>query len=89
MNYRDAAHYRECIATGCANRVLPPRKKCNGCRVSKVYKVEALRPSRKGMNARGTALHRPEKSHTRKAKRQNPNVLGSSPDMVMTRWDHV
>ena len=89
MNPRDLRHYKTCIATGCDAKVLPPRKKCNACRVSKVYHTTTLRPSRKGSNAVGTALHRPDKAHTRKAKRQNPNVLGSEPHMVMSRWDHV
>lgn len=89
MNPRDARHYRECREKGCTNKVLPPRVKCNACRVSKVYKTTTLKPGRKGYNKVGTALHRPEKTRVSKAKRQNHNVLGSEPNLVMTRWDFV
>lgn len=84
---RDRRHYRKCLT--CDNLVLPPRRKCNKCRKAKVYTVTTLPYGRRGRNKVGTALHRPEKSHTRKAKRQNPNVLGSTPDMVMSRWEYV
>jgi uncharacterized OB-fold protein len=87
MNYRDAKAYKKCLT--CDNKVLPPRRKCNSCRKSKTYTVTSMKPSRKGYNARGTALHRPESSHTRKPKRQNSYVLGSEPHLVMSRWDHV
>lgn len=84
---RDRRHYKKCL--DCDNLVLPPRRKCNRCRKAKVYTTTVMRPSRKGMNKVGTALHRPEKPHTRKPKRQNSNVLGSEPNMVMSRWDYV
>jgi hypothetical protein len=83
MNYRDAPNYRKCL--DCNARVLPPRRKCNSCRKGRVYTHTQLRASTKGMNARGLALHRPETSHTRRAKRQNPQVLGSLPTMRMSR----
>jgi hypothetical protein len=77
MNYRDAKAYRKCRT--CDNKVLPPRVKCNACRKSKVYTVTVLPAGRKGYNKVGTALHRPDKSHTRKAKRQNSHTLGMQP----------
>jgi uncharacterized OB-fold protein len=83
MNYRDAPNYRKCL--DCDARVLPPRRKCNSCRKSVAYTVSTLKPSRAGYNKRGTALHRPTTSHTRRAKRQNPQVLGSRPNLVQSR----
>lgn len=83
MNHRDAKAYRKCL--DCANKVLPPRRKCNRCRKTK-YTTTVLRPSNKGRNKVGLALHRPERPHTRRPKRQNPHVLGSSPELVMSRW---
>lgn len=80
---RDAKAYRKCL--DCPNKVLPPRRKCNACR-KQTYITTVLRPSNRGRNKRGLALHRPETAHTRKAKRQNPHVLGSRPDLVMSRW---
>lgn len=78
---RDISRYRKCL--DCEALVLPPRRKCNRCRKAKTYTVTELRPSRKGMRARGTSLTRPDKIRTRRPKRQNPDVLGASPGMSM------
>jgi len=75
--FRDRSRYRKC--TDCDNFVLPPRRKCNSCRKTKKYTVVELRPSRKGMNKRGTCLHKPDKRRTKKPKRQNPHVMGMQP----------
>lgn len=83
MNPRDQRAYRTCLT--CDAKVLPPRRKCNRCRKTK-YTTTVLRASNKGRNKVGLALHRPDKPHTRKAKRQNPHVLGSTPNLVMSRW---
>ena len=81
VNPRDRARYRKCLT--CDALVLPPRRKCNACKTSKVYKVETLRGSRKGMNKRGTCLHKPDKIRTKRAKRQNTNLLGEKPTMPL------
>ena len=83
MNPRDAKAYRKCL--DCNARVLPPRRKCNACRKQK-YTVTVLAGGQKNRNKRGLALHRADKPHTRRPKRQNAHVLGSSPEMVMSRW---
>lgn len=81
---RDDKAYRKCL--DCDNKVLPPRRKCNACR-KQTYTTTVLSPSNRNRNKRGLALHRPDTSHTRRAKRQNPHVLGSRPELVMTQWE--
>jgi hypothetical protein len=63
------------------------KRKCARCLSTKGYKVITGKPVTKGKNARGTCLHKAEKPHTRKAKRQNPG--GNEPAMVMTKWSWV
>lgn len=83
MNPRDQRAYRKCL--DCNTKVLPPRRKCNKCRKKK-YTTTVLRPSLRGSNKVGLTLTKPSKPRTRRAKRQNPHVLGSRPDIVMSRW---
>lgn len=40
------------------------------------------RPVNKGRNARGIAAHKPDRSRTRKAKRQNYEATGNQPSSV-------
>jgi hypothetical protein len=82
---RDRHRYRTCSATSCDELVLPPRRKCNRCRKGKTSTVTVLRPSRKGMNARGTCLHKADKVRTKRAKRQNPG--GLTPVLRTTNWE--
>jgi uncharacterized OB-fold protein len=84
MTYRDRRHYKKCLH--CDALVLPPRRKCNNCRKVKKYTVTELRPSRKGANATGTCLHKPDKVRTKRAKRQNADKLASVPHMKMSNW---
>lgn len=65
--------------TECSTPIRKGLRKCSGCKVTK-GKVTTLRPSTKGSNARGIAAHKPDKSYTRKAKRQNTEVRGAQPN---------
>jgi len=56
---------------------------------TKRYKVVEMKASRKGANKIGYCAHKPDKSHTRKAKRQNTASLGSVPQLAETRWENV
>jgi uncharacterized OB-fold protein len=87
VNYRDRHNYKKCL--DCDALVLPPRRKCNACRKVKKYTTTELRPSRKGANAIGTCSRKPERTHTRKAKRQASHTLASRPDMVLSNWRYV
>ena len=42
-------------------------------------KVTVGRPVTKGSNARGIAAHKPDRSRTKRAKRQRPEVMGQQP----------
>lgn len=53
------------------------KRKCAKC--VKVRKVTKGRDSNRGRNKVGIAAHKPDKSHTRKAKRQNTASLGMQP----------
>lgn len=72
---RIAGNFRECAGEGCTRLVLPPKRKCPHCKVTKKYTVTVAPPRNKGRNARGTCLHKAEKPRTKRAKRQNlPNM---------------
>lgn len=45
------------------------------------YTTTVLRPSNRNRNKRGLSLSRPDKIRTRRPKRQNSHVLGSTPYM--------
>lgn len=77
---RDAKLLPKCK---CGRSAPIGKRKCGRCLSTKGYKVTVLRPSRKGMNAVGTA-HRPAKSYTRRAKRQNTSLLGAVPQLRMS-----
>lgn len=55
----------------CGNPAPVGKRKCARC-LKSPRKVTQGRPVNKGRNARGIAAHKPDKSRTRKAKRQNP-----------------
>lgn len=77
---------RTCITKGCTNLAPEGKRKCNECMVSKL-KVTAGKPCMKGRNARGTCLHKADKSRTKKAKRQQTG--GLPPSVASTRWNWV
>jgi hypothetical protein len=54
------------------------KRKCILC-LKGLKKPVTGRPVTKGSNARGIAAHKPDKSRTRKAKRQNPPQGGPRP----------
>jgi hypothetical protein len=83
MKPGDKRFFRVCAADGCNRPVLPPRRKCTACLASKM-KVTQGKPVTKGSNARGTCLHKPDKSRTKRPKRQNPG--GNVPQVSKTRW---
>lgn len=82
---QDRHRYRQCAHEGCNELVLPPRRKCNRCRKT-TYKVTTLPPSNKGRRARNISLTRPDKVRTKRAKRQHPEQLASSPELRMSNW---
>lgn len=43
------------------------------------YTTTVLRPSNRGRHKRGITLSKPDKIRTRRAKRQNPSIMGSTP----------
>lgn len=82
---RDRHRYRKCAA--CDDLVLPPRRKCNKCRKAKTT-VTTLRPSRKGMRARGVSLTRPDKVRTKRPKRQHADKrTGNVPRLRETNYE--
>lgn len=67
-----------CTHEGCNTPIRKGLKKCI-VHLKGKRKATVLRPSRKGMNATGIAAHKPDRSHTRKAKRQNRPTDGPRP----------
>lgn len=66
-----------CVVEGCGAAI---KKGCRLClKHKKPKRVTQGRPSTKGSNARGIAAHKPNKSRTRKAKRQNVPSEGPKP----------
>jgi len=64
----------------CRVRYAPKgKRKCLRCLSTKGFKVTQGKSVRKGANARGIAAHKPDRSRTRKAKKQNTAVMGSQP----------
>lgn len=72
---------RLCETEGCQTIVLKPRRKCT-FHLVKPRKVTQGRPINKGRNARGIAAHKPDKIRTRRAKRQNPEMMNRVPYMT-------
>lgn len=62
----------------------PIRKGLRKCSAHKKTrgKVTQGRPVTKGSNARGIAAHKPDRSRTRRAKRQNTAIMGTQPNDV-------
>jgi hypothetical protein len=75
MNPRDTRFFPKC--TDCKRPCPIGKRKCARCISTKRMKVTDGKPVRKGSNARGIAAHKPDRSRTRKAKRQN--VGGNQP----------
>lgn len=67
-----------CVEPNCGAPIPKGKRKCLK-HLKLKGKVTQGRPSTKGSNARGIAAHKPDKSYTRKAKRQNPEVMGTRP----------
>jgi hypothetical protein len=72
-----------CTHEGCNTPIRKGLKKCSAHLKSK-RKATVGRPVTKGSNARGIAAHKPDKSYTRRAKRQNPEVMGTQPNLRMS-----
>ena len=73
---RDSRFLPQCA---CGRPAPIGKRKCARCISTKRMKVTQGTPSRKGSNARGIAAHKPDRSRTRKAKRQNPPQGGPMP----------
>jgi hypothetical protein len=67
-----------CTHPGCNTPIRKGLKKCSVHLKSK-RKATVGRPVTKGSNARGIAAHKPDRSRTRKAKRQNTDAMGAQP----------
>jgi hypothetical protein len=67
-----------CTHPGCATPIRKGLKKCVS-HLKNPRKPTQGRDSTKGSNARGIAAHKPDKSRTRKAKRQNTDAMGAQP----------
>lgn len=72
-----------CTHPGCNTPIRKGLKKCVTHLKGK-RKATIGRPVTKGSNARGIAAHKPDKSRTRRAKRQNPEVMATRPNMRMS-----
>jgi hypothetical protein len=69
-----------CVVEGCGAPIPKGKRKC--LRHLKLKgKTSQGRPVTKGSNARGIAAHKPDRSRTRRAKRQNPQVMGVKPTL--------
>lgn len=68
LNPRDLRFLPKCA---CGRPAPVGKRKCARCISTNRMKVTEGRPVRKGSNARGVAAHKPDRSRTRKAKRQN------------------
>lgn len=67
-----------CTHEGCETPIRKGLKKCSAHLKSK-RKATVGRPVTKGANARGIAAHKPDRSRTRKAKRQTVPSGGPHP----------
>jgi hypothetical protein len=77
MNPLDARLFPTCVSCG---RPAPiGKRKCGRCLNTKRFKVIQGNDCRRGANATGIAAHKPDKSHTKRAKRQNPPYSGPRP----------
>ena len=76
--WAEARFMSRCTHPGCNTPIRKGLRKCVAHKKTK-GKVTQGRPVRKGANAVGIAAHKPDKSRTRKAKRQNPEVMGTRP----------
>lgn len=75
MNLAERRLYPTCA---CGRPAPFGKRKCARC-LKRPRKVTTLRPSTRGRNKVGVAAHKPDKPHTRKAKRQNPPQGGPKP----------
>lgn len=81
MNARDSKLFPKCK---CGRPCPLGKRKCAKCLSTKGYKVIKGKDVRKGSNARGVCLHKPDKVRTKRAKRQNTG--GLPPVTASTRW---
>lgn len=79
--WAEARFMSRCTHPGCNTPIRKGLKKCSKHLKSR-RKATVGRPVTKGSNARGIAAHKPDRSHTRKAKRQNTDVMGAQPNKV-------
>lgn len=75
MRFTDARFLPDCA---CGRKCPVGKRKCINC-LKSPRKVTQGRPVTKGANARGIAAHKPDRSRTRKAKRQHPELTGIQP----------
>jgi len=71
--------FSTCSEPNCGAPIPKGKRKCIRHLAKNGFKVTQGRNSTKGSNARGIAAHKPDKSRTRKAKRQNPPQGGPKP----------
>jgi hypothetical protein len=81
MKRGDERFYPKCITCGAVCPI--GTRKCGKCR-KQPTKVVKGKDVRKGSNARGTCLHKPDKPRTKRAKRQYTG--GLPPVMAKTQW---
>lgn len=72
-----------CQHPGCNTPIRKGLKKCSKHLKGKRRKPIEGRPVRKGANATGIAAHKPDRSRTRRAKRQNTDGMGAQPRHVV------
>ena len=65
----------------CNTPIRKGLRKCSA-HVKKRGKTTVGRPVMKGANAKGIAAHKPDRSRTRRAKRQNTAITGAKPREV-------
>lgn len=77
--WAEARFFSRC--TVCETPIKKGLRKCSACKKTR-GKVTQGRPVMKGANARGVAAHKPDRSRTKRAKRQNTDITGVKPRMV-------
>lgn len=63
----------------CNKAIVKPRRKCNACRKTKKYSTTSLKTS--NARPRSLCVSKPNKRRTKRAKRQNPEVMNVVPYM--------
>jgi hypothetical protein len=79
MNYRDQAAATNLTKCACGRPILKPKRKCLHCKKTTKYTHTTLR-------AQKTPANKPDKPRTRRAKRQNSQILGTCPDLRLQNW---